>query len=609
MFKAETILEMLYERVALTPHGTALYSLRENKWVVITWSEYLHNVSRLAIGFRELGLKAGNRIGIMAKTSQDWEYVQMAILMNRGVVVGIDTHDTLENIDIISRQSGITGMVVEHSNLVEKLPTAVRNRLTFIVIMDSIKSDDLPTLEKILSRTPMDAKPRNLSRPEDPATIIFTSGTTGLPKGIQYSQSQMILACNAIVNTFQVIQEGWHLVCWLPLSNLFQRMLNLCAMRTGAETFIVENPKDIITHLPTINPHVFIGVPRFYEKLYEGMLQKIHEKGKVSHIMFNTAMYFANLHVRAIRERRKPSKAISLLHSILDKIILSRLRAVMGTNMQFMVSGSAPMPHWLLEKYHAIGLLILEAYGISENIIPLAMNTPQAFRFGSVGRPLKENTLHIAEDGEILIKGPGVCTSYYISEDAPGIAEKSVTLDGYLLTGDQGVIDQDGFLFLTGRKSEIFKTSTGRRISPVRIEEQLRKSKYVEHAMIVGQGRKCLVAVVSLSDAGKIYLNNNPHTSTSIQDSNRYKNSIENVISDISTQINRLPSYQKPAGLVITTKLFSIQGKELTSNLKMKRKNIINTYLNVIDALYEIIENNEKQTLKIHSNNITLVKL
>ena len=489
MTSEQTIADLLLDRVSKSPHAAAYHVLLHGEWTPVTWEEHGRKVLQLAHGLRSIGLQKGSSVAIMARTSLEWECVQMAIMMNSGVVIGIDAHDTPENIGHIARTSGITGLIVENATLLDKFAPEVLQGLAFTVTIESgtTKTHGLQSLQELFK----DDTPSLLSdkpEPDSPAAIIFTSGTTGQPKGIQYSHAQMVLASRAIVGAFPGIRKGWKMACWLPLSNLFQRMLNLCAMQVGAETFIVGNPREIMNLLPSINPHVFIGVPRFYEKLYEGMTQKISEHGPVAQTVFQAAMLVGNLQARAVRSGTTPNLMIRWLKSVCDRLVLSRLRGTLGSNLQFMISGSAPMPFWLLEKFHAMGLLILEAYGISENIVPVALNRPDAYRFGSVGRPLPENQLEIAEDGEVLVKGPGVCLRYYGHDQQGGTDEENGQARGFLATGDLGKVDSEGFLFLTGRKSEIFKTSTGRRIAPARIEECLRQSQYVDQTMVAGQG-------------------------------------------------------------------------------------------------------------------------
>jgi long-chain acyl-CoA synthetase len=608
MTDAPTIADLLQERIAQTPHETAFQVLRRATWSPVTWAEHGQRIYQLAQGLRDIDLGPGSRVAIMAKTSLEWECVQMAILINSGVVVGIDAHDTAENIEHIMRTADITGLIVESPTLLDKIDPQVRQRLSFIVTMEA----PAPTQSGIYALQELfktEASPRTSQKPapDSPATIIFTSGTTGQPKGIQYTHSQMMLASQSIVTAFAGISPGWRLACWLPLSNLFQRMLNLCAMQIGAQTYVVSDPRQIMTLLPSINPHVFIGVPRFYEKLYAGMVQKISERGGMTRLLFRSAMFVGDIHARSLRRNSVPGLPTRWLNAAFDGLILSRLRAVLGGSIQFMISGSAPMPLWLLEKFHAMGLLILEAYGISENIVPVALNRPEAYRFGSVGLPLPENEVKLADDGEVLVKGLGVCLQYYGVENSPNSEDNSgLHVQGHLATGDLGKMDSDGFLFLTGRKSEIFKTSTGRRIAPARIEACLCQSQYVDQAMVTGQGRKFVVAVATLTEEGDKLIEAAP-----LAAQNAASHGPERIAEDLSRLTAELPAYQRPAGFVFTRRPFSIAEGELTANLKLKRSKIAARYEDALLQLYAKAESAHGNGIRVQklTDEITLVTL
>jgi long-chain acyl-CoA synthetase len=244
---------------------------------------------------------------------------------------------------------------------------------------------------------------------------------------------------------------------------------------------------------------------------------------------------------------------------------------MMGPDLKFMISGSAPMPVWLLERLHGLGWLVLEAYGISECIVPVANNTLEAYRFGSVGKPLPENEIKLAEDSELLVRGPGVFGGYYGQTGTdPGFEA-----DGYFHTGDYARLDADGFLTLTGRKSEIFKTSTGRRVAPVPVEACLKRLPYVEHAVVLGRNRPVPVAILAIQG------NSQPADSAA--------GFLKTVGRDIETACAELPANQRPAGALVTRRSFSIAGGELTSNLKLKRNVIEEQFSAEIGALYDAL--------------------
>lgn len=592
MIYSETIPALLEARVQRSPEAVAHWTLDSmGRWQPTTWVEYRRAVSRLAAGLQHIGLSPGQHIGIMAPTSQTWEHLQMAILMSGGVVIGIDPHDLDENVNEIAKRAGLVGLVVQNPSCLKKISTQVRKNLKFIVGIDGTAHDNklepfvqLKELQKAKNQD--SASSENKSRGSDPATIVFTSGTTGTPKGIMYTHKQVSLACRSILETFNDIKEGSNLVCWLPLSNLFQRMINFCAIVIGGSTYFVENPREIVKYLPSVNPHIFIGVPRFFEKLYSGIMDKVTQKPSWIQTLIGCALKVGDAYAGSLRQRKRPALLTWIFHMILDRLVLKRLRRVMGSNLKYMVSGSAPMPQWLLERFHAMGVLILEAYGISENIIPVAANRPDAVKFGTVGKPLPGNETALLDDGELLVKGPGIFSGYYNDESQKG----SLTSDGYLATGDYAEIDNEGFITLTGRKSEIFKTSTGRRIAPVGIEDRIRRVSYIEHAVVFGAGKKFLVALLSVS-CSLLFSRAKGLNLTFGENEETIPPALYDTIKqDVIREVAPLPKYQRPAGLLLTPHPFTVNGGELTGNLKLRRKNIEEKFKQEINELYAKIE-------------------
>ena len=589
---SKIIPELLETRVQRSPEAVAHWTLDSmGRWQPTTWVEYHRSALHIATGLQDIGLSPGQHIGIMATTSQTWEYLQMAILISGGIVVGIAPHDLDENINEIANRAELVGLVIQNPSLLSKISTQVRSNLNFIVsVEDPAQGNEV---EKLVRLTDLQ-KPKNQdssgasskARENDPATIIFTSGTTGTPKGIMYTHKQVCLACESILEAFSDMKQESNFICWLPLSNLFQRMINFCAIVIGASTYFVENPRDVVRCIPLVNPHVFIGVPRFFEKVYSGIMNEVNQKPLWTRKLIEWALKVGDAHASSLRLKKTPAFTTRISHVILDSLVLKRLRQFMGSNLKYMISGSAPMPQWLLERFHAMGILILEAYGISENIIPVAMNRPGAVKFGTVGKPLSGNEIKFLDDNELLIKGPGIFSGYYNDASKKG----ALTSDGYLTTGDYAAIDDEGFITLTGRKSEIFKTSTGRRIAPVGIEGRIRRVPYVEHAVILGAGKKFLVALLSISC--QLLFERARELNMALDENQATIPTVlyDTIKQDVIQEVAPLPKYQCPAGLLLTTRPFSVKGLELTGNLKLRRKKIEEKFKEHIGELYIKLE-------------------
>lgn len=567
-----TVPGQLLTRCTRTPDAIAHWQLdADGCWISGTWSEYCRAVASLASAFRRLGLAQGDRVGIMAPSSKEWDYAQLGVLGAGGVAVGLDPHGLDEHAREIAHLCDFAGVIVGSPELLEKLGDEARRKLRFIVSIEPPAETGIVALDTLIAEQTVDEQ-WNKAQADNAATIIFTSGTTGAPKGIEYSHRQICLAAAAILSAFPELREGSHLACWLPLSNLFQRMINLCAISRGAQTFYVADPREIMRHVPQIAPHVFIGVPRFYEKLYAGIEEALAKKPKWQQWLANWALDIGSQHATALRAKSQPGPLIALQHVLAERIVLRKLRGILGTNLQFMISGSAPMPVWLLERFHAMGLPVLEAYGLSENIIPVALNRPGHFRFGTVGKPLPGCETRLAEDGELLVRGPGVFNGYF----GEGSAEARIDGDGFLTSGDFATVDDEGFITLVGRKSEIFKTSTGRRIAPSSIESLLRQLERVEYAVVFGAGRALPTALLIVSQAG--WLNGLPEY-------------CQRMRAEAARALASLPNYLHPAGVALTTRMFTLDGGELTANLKMRRRNIEQNYSPILVELNRHIDN------------------
>lgn len=563
-----TIPGLLQLRCACTPDLPALWDwLPPSGWSRTTWAEYARAVASLGAAFRRLGVQPGDRIGIMAPSGKHWDFSHLAVLAVGGTVVGLDPHGLDEQVREIARRCDFTGLVLEQPSQLAKFDDSARQRLRFVACFDPDGDQQVLDFQFLLAEAAPDDVAWNLAQPDVPATIIFTSGTTGEPKGIEYTHRQVCLAVLGILSAFPDVDPSVRLVCWLPLSQLFQRMINLSAIGQGAQTYYVADPRQIMQHIEQVAPHLFVGVPRFYEKLYAGIRQAISRQPAWRQSLVRWAWGIGDRHAVAVREGRPQDFLSRWLFVLADHLVLRKLRGILGPDVRFMISGSAPMPLWLLEQFHAIGLPIFEAYGVSENIIPNALNHPAAFRFGTVGRVARGNELRLAEDGELLVRGPGVFSGYLGQQNPPA----SLDAEGFLATGDFGSIDRDGFVILSGRKAEIFKTSTGRRIAPAGIESVLQQMPGLEHAVIFGAARPQPVVLLILNE--ETWQNGVPENFAGVR-------------AAAAAVVQVLPGYQRPAGLLLSARLLTIADGELTSNLKLRRRTIEATHAPMLADLY-----------------------
>ncbi len=583
--QAQTIPELLNARIKKTPTKRDLVFINhENSWQDISWQEFDKKVQTLAGQLTQSGCRPGFKIGIMGRVSLEWDAVQYALLSLGGTVVGIDFHDTREHIRHIIATAEIRGIVIDDPGHLKKIDLTQHKELSFICRITPAGVEIIHPQTTSSSNNLSDPAEFPAINPEQTATIIFTSGTTGEPKGIAYSHAQVLAACNAITAAYGDVESSAHLACWLPLSNLFQRMMNYCAIAAGARTYYVPDPIAVLSYLPEIKPAVFIGVPRFYEKLYEGITEKI------------TALPWpvGKIYTLALQLGYRAAATNSpRLRRLADGLFFKKLRhQLFGGNLHYAISGSAPMPYWLLKWYQAIGILVLEAYGISENIIPIAANTLSSYKLGTVGRILPANQVRLSREGEVEVKSPGVLQNYI-----GRVREKRVlTPDNYLRTGDEAFFDGQGFLVLKGRKSDFFKTSTGRRIAPMATEKSLQKLPFIDHVILVGAGRKFPIALAAgnrqqFCSSFKL----SPTWKPGEPVTDQLKAAINQAVTE---QLTEIPAFQQPAVLILLFQPFSIAGGELTANLKLKRSSVIDKYEKLINRAYTRPESNTRNDLR-----------
>lgn len=566
----QTLPQRLFERADATPNATAyLRRAADGQWQAISWIEVARKVRTLASRFQALGIRHGDRIAIMLPSTPEWEYCQFAALAIGGIVVGLDAQEAPQNIRHILELTRPRAIVVADA---EKLAWIrdLGQPTDIAIVASGAPPADAHALPTLLTTARAELAAPQAPSSHDTATIVFTSGSSGRPKGIAYSHRQVILACNALLQRFPTVRDEARLVCWMPLSNLFQRVLNLFAVTTGAQTFFVDRPDQIVRLLPTIQPTLFVGVPRFFEKLHDGINAQIDRQPRPLRAAIKAAWTVGQQLAVARREGRAAPLWCRALAPVAQPL-LGRVRALMGPELKFMVSGSAPLPRWLMERFDGLGWLLLEAYGASENVVPIAINTPESFRFGSVGRILPENDFRIAADGELLIRGPGVFSGRYVGGDD---TDGPVDADGYLHTGDFARLDADGYLWLEGRKSEIFKTSTGRRVAPAPIETELKRIDYVDNAIVTGRDRTYPVALVTIDPQHAITRQlDEPAT-------------LARIAADTEAACRQLADYQRPGVLIVSRHPFTVLGGELTANLKLRRRAIEERFRAQIEEAY-----------------------
>jgi long-chain acyl-CoA synthetase len=579
--------ELLKSRVEMRPEALAWYRrVSEGRWLPSTLEELWQETRRAAACLRALGLSRGERLAILAPTCRDWFVAEMGGLLAGAAVLGIDPQAAPDQAQLILADSGARGLIVDRAERLAHVPAW--NQLSFVITLeDTPQTHDgvsIPAWQQILARQ-SPCRENDLCWPptDDPAAVIYTAGTTGRPKGIEYSHGQILIACRSIAEAFPQMGAGDTMLCWLPMAHLFQRMLNLVALARDIKLFFVEDPRLIMTCVREVEPSIFVGVPRFYEKLHEGIKAQLSQSAGWKRRLIQIALRTGDAWAQALRQGTSPSWLLRVRHRLLDRLILRKIRQVMGTKLRFLFTGTAPTPVWMLEFFHSLGWLVLEAYALSENTVPMAIDRPDAYRFGSVGKPFSLNELVFASDGEILVRGPGVFRGY---TGDPGNMSL-FTADGYYRTGDYGRLDEDGFLYLLGRKAELIKTSTGRRIAPVRVESAYAKSAYVDQIVVFGDGHRHLVALIALNvDAVTVALGS---AGVSVPPQRELSTSAavrELMQSELDARGSSLANHERVRSFAILPGPLSVAAGELTPTLKLRRNQIATRHAELIAALF-----------------------
>ncbi|HTD53040.1 MAG TPA: AMP-dependent synthetase/ligase [Thermoanaerobaculia bacterium] len=552
-----TIPQLLQIRaVQANPERPAFHSRVDGCWRGRSWAESWKQIRRAAERFRQLGLRKGDRLVIVARNCEQWYLTEMAGLLCGGVIVGIPPQSSAERAEYVVRHAEAKALAADSAENLEKIPGAIRRGMCFQLLFDerpAAVSGGVVAWSEVVSQSSKPLEDRQSDRvcPDDPATIIYTSGTTGPPKGIVYLHRQIMAGCRSVAEVYSGLETGDSTLCWLPMAHLFQRMVNLLAIARDAAIWFVEDPQTVSEALRDARPAVVFGVPRFFEKLQ------------------------AEIHRAIPPGSGRPSE---------DSQRSDAVRRYLGGRVKFLVTGSAPAAPALLEFFKSAGVPLLEAYGVTENTVPISSNRVTAHRPGSVGQPLSSNEVRVASDGEVLVRGPGVFHGYY-KEPMP---EQQFTSDGFYRSGDLGHMDEDGFLYLEGRKSELIKTSTGHRVSPARIESAYGQSSLLDQVVVTGNGRHQLALLVAL---------NTPAVESAFREAGMAPPPREKLAEEpavrrlVAAEVERwgaaLEPWERIRGFAILPRPLSVSEGELTANLKLRRDEIEARYRHLIERVYE----------------------
>lgn len=591
-----SIPDMLRHNAEKFRNRLALKYRKQGAHVTLTYAAYYERVLMVARGLAKMNVKPGDRIGILSENRAGWVIADMGILCARGVTVPIYPTNTADQIEYTINHSGAKIIFVSGKYQYGKL-LKVRESIPGIELVVSferfIGDPTLPVttfyqLSEIDSPI-TDEEKKDIEagidriKPEDMLTLIYTSGTTGVPKGVMLSHFNILINTQYLTEMSGVVSENDILLSFLPLSHILERTAGYyLAIRNGALLAFADSIEKVPENMSEIKPTVMVCVPRLFEKIYHRIFENAHQMSPVKRSLFHWAIEVGKKYVSATYIDKQPSTALNLKHALADRLVFSKIRARFGGNLKLFCSGGAPLDRNINEFFWVIGIPILEGYGLTETSPALCFNNFEHIRFGSVGIPLKETEFKIAEDGEILVKGPQLMLGYYHNPEATAEAIQ----DGWFKTGDIGHID-DGFIFITDRKKELIITAGGKNIAPQPIENQLKMDKYVSSAFVYGDRKPYLTALIVPNIERLLELAKEKHIHYYELDDLVLHTPVQELFEQRLKDINsRLAPYETIKKFVLLAHDFSIEGGELTPTLKLRRKIIYEKYKHKIEDMY-----------------------
>lgn len=603
----QTLLELLSRTVERYGEQPAVVDGTEDTHgSALTWNQLWEQVQSVAAWLSRPTLSDSPFVVIIGRPSVRWQIAEFAAMQAGKSVVGIEPHASATQRDSVLDELSPHTIFLERSALQTSFSFTSGLVSTQWVSLDAPNHFDFSWEQVLAQAAELPARTLPSVYPSYVATRIYTSGTTGQPKAIEYRHQQVLAAIAAIQNALPIVQSGDANVCWLPLAHLFQRMVNYVAIAEGVTTHFVADPHAVQAACQAVSPKQFIGVPRLFDKLVEAVEERLarlprrvrkvamQELGLVSHPSEPASE--ATLASCEASPRRTPANhrggrvTDRWIRPLVRRLVVDKVRQTFGSQLQYIICGSARLSVKAQGLIRACGWELLEAYGISENTIPLAMTRPGAARPGSVGQPLLENELRLGPDREILVRGPGLFEGY-ATGDSKQLDASRLTPEGFFPTGDLGSWDADGYLYLTGRKSDFVKLSTGRKVALSNLESNYLVSPLIEQLVLLGPDRPFVSGIVVPSPkalASRLGLPL-PTSRSELANHPDAHNVLAAEFDRLSIGLERHETVRK---FIIARTPFSIEREELTPTLKLRRGKIEANYRHKVEALYQAATGN-----------------
>jgi long-chain acyl-CoA synthetase len=596
----KTLVELFQRSVTKHDRPDALSYKRDGQWRSISSKKLIERIGHIALGLYSLGLRQGDRLAILAANSPEWTLTDAACQFIG--VLDVPIYPTLAEIAVryILDDSGAKVFVLEDLGAYERIRDSIEGccPIEHFVFLDptgvtfehkSIADVEAAGLDLALREPELLQKLMSAVKADDVATIIYTSGTTGEPKGVLLTHANIISNIFDAGEKYSFSEQDVSLSV-LPLCHIFERTAMYLYIYYGLAVNYAESIEKIPDNLQEIRPTIFIGVPRIFEKVYARARLKAARSSRVREAIFDRAVKIAMEYAGKAEQNERISIWLSIKHAVADLLVYRKLRGFFGGRLRACITGGAALSDDIYLIFTGAGITIFQGYGLTETSPVISSNNPFDRRIGTVGKPIRNVDVRIAADGEIEVRGPGVMVGYYNKPDA---TEEAFTEDGWFRTGDIGQIESDGFLRITDRKKELFKTSGGKYIAPSRIEQMIRASRFISQAVLIGDGRKFPAALIvpnfeMLDSYAKHKGIGDLKTAGEFCRSQRIIDLIERQVAALTKDLSQ---YEKVKKIALLENEMTIDGGELTPTLKVRRRIVEEKYKSVIDRIYDDAEN------------------
>jgi long-chain acyl-CoA synthetase len=586
--ESESTVDTVFDRRAKAPDSVAFRRLVAGTWSDVSARTFADEVVNVAKGLIAAGVGQGDRVALMSSTRYEWSVLDYAIWASGGVTVPIYETSSAGQVEWILSDAEPVLLILESrrhaSDTAEVVAAAKSIRHTFRIDGDTAESNAVEALTSLGADVPENEVGDRVAalRSSDPATLIYTSGTTGRPKGVQLTHANLLAESRGIRESTlkSLLNDQSRTLMFLPLAHVLARAVTIAAFDAGTAVGHTNDIPNLVSTFGTFQPDFILSVPRVFEKVYNTAKQKAHAdgKGKIFDAAADTAVAWSEA------QDTGAGVVLRVKHAVFDKLVYAKLRQALGGRCRLAISGGAPLGARLGHFYRGIGVPIYEGYGLTETSAAFAVNTIGHQRVGSVGRPLPGNTARIADDGEIQLRGPVVFSGYWRNDDA---SAESLD-DGWFRTGDLGSLDEDGYITITGRKKELIVTAGGKNVSPAGLEDQLRAHALVSQAIVVGDQKPFIGALVTL-DADALSGWKASHgksadaSAADLATDADLVAEIDAAVADANKSVSHAEAIKKYR--ILPTD-FTEESGEMTPTMKLKRNVITKNYAQEIEAIY-----------------------